>query len=126
MKKKTNPVWGGRFKKKSSPLLEKINNSISFDYRLAKEDIKLCEAYADALMNAKEMEEKIIVTLRKKHFDQIKLEELREELDRASKEHARHEERLQKELRESEKRELEAERRCGGRAHQRGLGRGGG
>ena len=41
MKKKQHPVWGGRFKK-NLPLLEKINNSISFDYRLAKEDIKLC------------------------------------------------------------------------------------
>ena len=53
MKKKTNPVWGGRFKKKPSPLLEKINNSISFDYRLAKEDIKLCKAYSEALADAK-------------------------------------------------------------------------
>jgi ankyrin repeat protein len=40
------------------------------------------EGVYDALMNAKEMEEKIIVTLRKKHFDQIKLEELREEWER--------------------------------------------
>ena len=53
MKKKTNPVWGGRFKKKPSHLLEKINNSISFDYRLAKEDIKLCKAYTEALVGAK-------------------------------------------------------------------------
>ena len=52
MKKKTNPVWGGRFKKTFS-LLEKINNSISFDYRLAKEDIKLCKAYTEALVGAK-------------------------------------------------------------------------
>ena len=53
MKKKTNPVWGGRFKKNPSHLLEKINNSISFDYRLAKEDIKLCKAYTEALVAAK-------------------------------------------------------------------------
>ena len=53
MKKKTNPVWGGRFKKNPSHLLKKINNSISFDYRLAKEDIKLCQAYTEALVGAK-------------------------------------------------------------------------
>ena len=53
MKKKTNPVWGGRFKKKTSPILKKINNSISFDYKLAKEDIKLCKAYTEALVSAK-------------------------------------------------------------------------
>ena len=40
------------------------------------------EGVYDALMNVKEMQEKIIVTLRKKHFDQIKLEELREEWER--------------------------------------------
>ena len=53
MKKKTNPVWGGRFKKNPSPILKKINNSISFDYKLAKEDIKLCKAYTEALVSAK-------------------------------------------------------------------------
>jgi len=53
MKKKTNPVWGGRFKKNSSPLLQKINNSINFDYRLVNEDIKLCKAYSSTLFNAK-------------------------------------------------------------------------
>lgn len=74
MKKKTNPVWGGRFKKKPSPLLEKINNSISFDYRLAKEDIKLCKAYADALANAKIIsasENKIVQSNLKKIDDEI-------------------------------------------------------
>ena len=53
MKKKTNPVWRGRFKKNPSPILKKINNSINFDYKLAKEDIKLCKAYTEALVSAK-------------------------------------------------------------------------
>ena len=74
MKKKTNPVWGGRFKKNPSHLLEKINNSISFDYRLAKEDIKLCKAYTEALVSAKiisSSENKIIQSNLKKINDDI-------------------------------------------------------
>ena len=49
MKKTTNVVWGGRFEKASSELLKEINNSISFDYQLATEDIHLCSCYASAL-----------------------------------------------------------------------------
>ena len=74
MKKKTNPVWGGRFKKKTSPILKKINNSISFDYKLAKEDIKLCKAYTEALVSAKiisSSENKIIQSNLKKINDDI-------------------------------------------------------
>ena len=52
MKKKINPLWGGRFKKKSSALLQKINNSISFDYRLANQDLKVSQIYCDALYEA--------------------------------------------------------------------------
>ena len=74
MKKKTNPVWGGRFKKNPSPILKKINNSISFDYKLAKEDVKLCKAYAEALVSAKiisSSENKIIQSNLKKINDDI-------------------------------------------------------
>ena len=74
MKKKTNPVWGGRFKKNPSPILKKINNSISFDYKLAKEDIKLCKAYTEALVSAKiisSSENKIIQSNLKKINDDI-------------------------------------------------------
>ena len=53
MKKEINPLWGGRFEKSSSDLLKKINNSISFDYRLALQDIKVSEAYCEALFKAK-------------------------------------------------------------------------
>ena len=41
MKKTTNLVWGGRFEYDSSDILKRINNSISFDYNLAYQDIKL-------------------------------------------------------------------------------------
>ena len=74
MKKKTNPVWGGRFKKNPSPILKKINNSIDFDYKLAKEDIKLCKAYTEALVSAKiisSSENKIIQSNLKKINDDI-------------------------------------------------------
>ena len=53
MKKTTNLVWGGRFEYDSSNLLKRINNSISFDYNLADEDIKLNKSYAKSLFNAK-------------------------------------------------------------------------
>ena len=49
MKKKINPLWGGRFKADSSALLKKINNSIGFDYLLAKQDIKVCLVYAKSV-----------------------------------------------------------------------------
>ncbi len=53
MKKSINPVWGGRFEKKSSDLLQKINNSIGFDYKLALQDIKLNIEYSKSLREAK-------------------------------------------------------------------------
>ena len=53
MKKKTNPLWGGRFEKESSALLKKINNSISFDYKLASQDLRVSNAYCEALFDAK-------------------------------------------------------------------------
>ena len=53
MKKSINPVWGGRFKNDNSELLKKINNSISFDYELAFQDVKLNKVYSEALFKAK-------------------------------------------------------------------------
>ena len=53
MKKTTNLVWGGRFEYNSSNLLKRINNSISFDYNLAHQDIKLNKQYAKSLFKAK-------------------------------------------------------------------------
>ena len=53
MKKSINPLWGGRFENKSSNLLQKINNSIGFDYKLALQDIKLNLEYSKSLKKAK-------------------------------------------------------------------------
>ena len=53
MKKNINPLWGGRFKTRSSKLLQDINNSINFDYKLALEDLKVSIAYSKALSKAK-------------------------------------------------------------------------
>ncbi|MBH43295.1 MAG: argininosuccinate lyase [Rickettsiales bacterium] len=69
MKKKTNPLWGGRFKQKSSEILKKINNSISFDYKLATQDLSVSKAYCKALCKSKiisKREEILIVDCLKK------------------------------------------------------------
>ena len=74
MKKKINPLWGGRFQNKASELLKKINNSISFDYRLASEDIKVSEAYCEALFKAK------LISIKEKKEIESGLKELKNEL----------------------------------------------
>ncbi len=74
MKKKINPLWGGRFQNKASELLKKINNSISFDYRLAFEDIKVSEAYCEALFKAN------IISMKDKKEIESGLKELKNEL----------------------------------------------
>ncbi len=76
MKKKLNPLWGGRFEKKTSQLLEKINNSISFDYKLAFQDIKVSEAYCEALFNAN------IISLKDKKKIKVGLKEIKEDLSK--------------------------------------------
>ena len=53
MKKSINPLWGGRFENKPSDLLQKINNSIGFDHKLALQDIKLNLEYSKSLKKAK-------------------------------------------------------------------------
>ena len=40
MQDKSNQMWGGRFKSKPSDIMQKINQSITFDYKLYKQDIK--------------------------------------------------------------------------------------
>ena len=42
----TNKMWGGRFSKATNELLEDLNASISYDYRLAKYDIEVSIAHA--------------------------------------------------------------------------------
>ena len=46
---KLNPMWSGRFSTPSSDLLQKINESISFDVRLAKYDILGSKAHCKML-----------------------------------------------------------------------------
>ena len=50
-KKKSTPstVWGGRFNKGPSKIMEKINASIDFDRRLYKQDIEASKAHAGML-----------------------------------------------------------------------------
>ena len=71
MKKSINPVWGGRFKNENSELLKQINNSISFDYELAFQDVKLNKVYSEALFKAnvitKNEKDKIVKALNEIH-----------------------------------------------------------
>lgn len=46
-----NKLWGGRFTGKTDPIMEKFNNSISYDQRLWKEDLEGSIQYAKALIN---------------------------------------------------------------------------
>ena len=49
MKNTYKKSWSGRFHKKSHPLLEKFNASLSFDKRLYAEDIQGSLAHASML-----------------------------------------------------------------------------
>ena len=49
-KKQSSSIWGGRFERKPSKVMEKINSSISFDKRLYKEDILASVAHAKMLV----------------------------------------------------------------------------
>ena len=41
-------LWGGRFSEDIDPLMEKFNESLSFDRRMAQEDIRGSMGYARA------------------------------------------------------------------------------
>ncbi|HEY7698695.1 MAG TPA: argininosuccinate lyase, partial [Vicinamibacteria bacterium] len=45
-------LWGGRFRKKTAPSLEKLGRSIDFDRRLGAEEIRINQAYARGLQRA--------------------------------------------------------------------------
>lgn len=49
MKKDSNQMWGGRFNENPSQAMEEINQSISFDYKLYKQDILGSIAHAKML-----------------------------------------------------------------------------
>lgn len=52
-KNTTNTMWGGRFKAKQANILQEINQSISFDQKLYKQDIQGSIAHAKMLVKAK-------------------------------------------------------------------------
>ncbi len=52
-KKNSNAMWGGRFSEKPSSLMQEINESISFDYKLYKQDIRASIAHAQMLESVK-------------------------------------------------------------------------
>ena len=52
-RKKEVKAWSGRFKEETDQFFEDFTESISFDYRLAPYEIKASLAYAEALKNAK-------------------------------------------------------------------------
>jgi len=45
-------LWGGRFRKKTAPSLERLGQSIDFDRRLGAEEIRINQAYARGLKRA--------------------------------------------------------------------------
>src|SRR5687767_13281062 len=45
-------LWGGRFDKAADPLFREINDSLGFDYRLARQDIAGSVAWAGAIHRA--------------------------------------------------------------------------
>lgn len=45
-------LWGGRFEGRPDALFEALNNSLRFDYRLAREDIRASIAWAKAIADA--------------------------------------------------------------------------
>jgi argininosuccinate lyase len=69
MKKSSNKMWGGRFDAKPSDLMQEINQSITFDKKLYKQDIQGSTAHAKMLAQVgvltKAELEKIIFGLKK-------------------------------------------------------------
>ncbi|XP_063227996.1 argininosuccinate lyase isoform X2 [Bacillus rossius redtenbacheri] len=49
LQEKESKLWGGRFSSETSPVLEKLNASIKYDWRLWREDVKGSKCYARAL-----------------------------------------------------------------------------
>jgi argininosuccinate lyase len=68
-KNSSNKMWGGRFDAKPSNLMQEINQSITFDKKLYKQDIKGSTAHAKMLTKVgiltKQESKKIIVALKK-------------------------------------------------------------
>ncbi len=58
-------LWGGRFTKNSSKLMEQFNDSLSFDRRLWKEEIESSRAYSVALAKAGIFQKSELAKIRK-------------------------------------------------------------
>ena len=56
--KDTYNIWGGRFKNQTDAIMEKLNASIYFDYKLAKFDIEASKVHARMLARQGILEEK--------------------------------------------------------------------
>jgi argininosuccinate lyase len=65
MKKKTskNKMWGGRFTSKPSNLLQKVNSSIHFDYKLFEVDVEASIAHATMLAECKIISKKDSISI---------------------------------------------------------------
>ncbi len=78
-KQSSNKMWGGRFDAKPSDLMQEINQSITFDQRLYKQDIKGSTAHAKMLAKVgvlTEIESKKIIDGLKKIEKEIESGEL--------------------------------------------------
>jgi len=49
MDKKSNEMWGGRFSEKPNSIMQQINQSITFDYKLYNQDIDCSVAHVKML-----------------------------------------------------------------------------
>ena len=73
MKKKVNPLWGGRFKTGASDLAQSFSSSVDIDKNLFEVDIKGSVAYAEILKEAKVINAKDLSKI-KKGLNKILLE----------------------------------------------------
>ncbi len=65
-------LWGGRFINESNKLFKKFNESLSFDYILAKEDITASIAWSKALMKSKILTKEEQKTIESALFELLK------------------------------------------------------
>ena len=61
----TKKLWGGRFKKKTDPLVEEFTKSISYDYKLAEYDVVGSKIHVDILKRSKFLKPEEAKTLSK-------------------------------------------------------------
>jgi len=62
--KNSSKLWGGRFEGETAPAVEDFTESISFDYRLFREDIKGSIAHAEMLLESGLLSEPELIEIR--------------------------------------------------------------